>query len=125
MRIDELHARFDALHEGLFGHRLPEEPLELVNLRTRCVARRPRPELPRTRMAAGTPTPDGVRRAYSPGEMCFRQFAVYHGDSMDGGRRLEGPAIVELPQTTLVVPAVFAVSLDEAGSFVLMRGDDR
>ncbi len=125
LRIDELHARFDALHKGLFGHRLPEEPLELVNLRTRCVARRPRPELPRTRMAAGTPTPDGVRRAYSPGEMCFRQFAVYHGDSMDGGRRLEGPAIVELPQTTLVVPAVFAVSLDEAGSFVLMRGDDR
>ena len=23
LRIDDLHARFDALHEGLFGHRLP------------------------------------------------------------------------------------------------------
>ena len=70
---------------------------------------------------AATPKPEGVRQAYSPGEMCFREFAVYRGDSMDGGGRLEGPAIVELPQTTLVVPAAFAVHLDEAGSFVLTR----
>ena len=55
--------------------------------------------------------------------MCFRAFAVYRGDFMDGGCRLEGPAIVELPQTTVVVPSVFAVRLDEAGSFVLTRRD--
>ena len=123
LEIDDLHDRFDALHERLFGYRLPEEPLEVVNLRTRCVARRPRPELPRARMAAAeTPAPDGVRQAYSPGEMCFREFAVYRGDSMDGGCRFEGPAIVELPQTTVVVPSAFAVRLDEAGSFVLTRG---
>ena len=124
LEMDDLHDRFDALHERLFGYRLPEEPLEVVNLRIRCVARRTRPELPRARMAAAaTPAPDGVRQAYSPGEMCFREFAVYRGDSMDGGCRLEpnGPAIVELPQTTVVVPSAFAVRLDEAGSFVLTR----
>ena len=67
------------------------EPLEVVNLRIRCVARRPRPELPRARITgAATPKPEGVRRAYSPGEMCFREFAVYRGDFMDGGCRLEG-----------------------------------
>ena len=122
LRMDDLHDRFGTLHERLFGYRLPEEPLEVVNLRIRCVARRPRPELPRSRMTgAATPKPEGVRQAYSPGEMCFREFAVYRGDSMDGGGRLEGPAIVELPQTTVVVPAAFAVHLDEAGSFVLTR----
>ena len=124
LEMDDLHDRFDALHERLFGYRLPEEPLEVVNLRVRCVARRPRPELPRARMTgAATPAPTGVRQAYSPGEMCFREFSVYRGDSMDGGCRLEGPAIVELPQTTVVVPSVFAVRLDEAGSFVLTRRD--
>ena len=125
LKIDELHRRFDGLHERLFGHRLPEEPLEVVNLRVRCVARRPRPELPRTRMTGTVPpTPDGVRRAYSPGEMCFREFAVYRGDSLDGGCRLRGPAIVELPQTTLVVPSIFALCVDEAGSLALARHDD-
>ena len=124
LEMDDLHDRFDALHERLFGYRLPEEPLEVVNLRIRCVARGTRPELPRARMAAAaTPAPDEVRQAYSPGEMCFREFAVYRGESMDGGCRLEGPAIVELSQTTVVVPSAFTVRLDEVGSFVLTRRD--
>ena len=119
-KMDTLHARFDALHERLFGYGLPEEALEVVNLRVRCVARGPRPELPRVRVAGtGAPSPDGVRRAYSPGEMSFRDFAVYPGEILDGGCRLQGPAIVELPQTTLVVPSMFSLRVDEVGSFVL------
>ena len=55
--------------------------------------------------------------------MTFREFPVYRGDSMGAGCRLPGPAIVELEQTTLVVPAVFSVCADEAGSFVLTRSD--
>ena len=118
--MDTLHARFDALHEGLFGYGLPEEVLEVVNLRVRCLARGARPELPRARVAGtAPPSPDGVRRAYSPGEMSFRDFAVYRGEILDGGCRLQGPAIVELPQTTLVVPSMFDLRLDEVGSFVL------
>ena len=121
LRLDELHTRFDALHERLFGYGLPDEVLELVNLRVRCVARSPRPDLPRAPMTGAAPAPDGARPAYSPGEMTFREFPVYRGDSMGAGCRLEGPAIVELTQTTLVAPAAFAVLLDEAGSFVLTR----
>ena len=118
--MNTLHARFDALHERLFGYSLPQEVLEVVNLRVRCVARTPRPELPRVRVAGtATPSPDGVRRAYSPGEMSFRDFAVYRGESLDGGCRFQGPAIVELPQTTLVVPSMFGLRVDEVGSFVL------
>ncbi len=120
-RLDELHGRFDALHEGLFGYRLPEETLEVVNLRVRCVAGRPRPELRRSETnGSATPEPHGVRFAYSPGETDFREFAVYRGDFIGGGR-LQGPAIVELAQTTLVVPSVFSVRVDKAGSFVLTR----
>ena len=118
--MDTLHARFDALHERLFGYGLPEEVLEVVNLRVRCLARGPRPELPRVRVAGtATPSPDGARRAYSPGELSFRDFAVYRGEILDGGCRLQGPAIVELPQTTLVVPSMFGLRVDEVGSFVL------
>ena len=118
--MDTLHARFDAHHERLFGYGLPEEVLEVVNLRVRCLARGPRPELPRLRVArTAMPPPDGARRAYSPGEMSFRDFAVYRGEILDGGCRFQGPAIVELPQTTLVVPSMFGLRLDELGSFVL------
>ena len=121
LRLDDLHVLFDALHERLFGYGLPDEVLELVNLRVRCVAPRPRPALPRAPKTGTAPAPDGARRAYSPGEMTFREFPVYRGDSMGAGCRLQGPAIVELPQTTLVAPEAFAVCLDEAGCFVLKR----
>ena len=124
--MDTLHARFDALHERLFGYGLPEEVLEVVNLRVRCLARTPRPELPRVRVAGtATPSPDGARRAYSPGEMSFRDFAVYRGEILDGGCRFQGPAIVELPQTTLVVPSMFGLRVDEVGSFVLTGSGSR
>ena len=120
LEMDTLHPCFDALHERHFGYGLPEEVLEVVNLRVRCVARRPRPEIPRVRVAGtATPSPDGARRAYNRGEMSFRDFAVYRGETLDGGCSLQGPAIVELPQTTLVVPSVFGLRLDELGSFVL------
>ena len=117
---DTLHTHFDTLHERHFGYGLPEEVLEVVNLRVRCLARGPRPELPRFR-AGGTapPSPDATRRAYNPGEMSFRDFAVYRGEALAGGLRLLGPAIVELPQTTLVVPSMFGLCLDDVGSFVL------
>ena len=120
LELDELHARFDTLHERRFGYGLPGEPLEVVNLRVRCLASRPRPELPRVTTSA-PPAAAGTRRAYSMGEMCFREFAVYRGDSLAGGFRLEGPVIVELPQTTLVVPSGFAVTSDRTGSFVMTR----
>ena len=124
LRIDELHALFDALHDRLFGYALPEEVLEVVNLRVRSVAARPRPDLPRVR-TTGTrmPGPAGARRAYSPGGISFQEFPVYRGDLMADGCLLRGPAIVELPQTTLVVPSVFTLRVDEAGSFVLTRDD--
>ena len=73
----------------------------------------------------GAPSPDGARRAYSPGEMSFRDFAVYRGETLDDGCRLQGPAIVELPQTTLVVPSMFGLHLDEVGSFVLTGSASR
>ncbi len=124
LSVEEMHARFDDLHERLFGYALPKEVLEVVNLRVRCVARRARPELPRVRTTGtATPAPDGVRRAYSPGEMSFREFPVYRGETLDGSCRLHGPAVVELPQTTLVVPSAFDLDLDGAGSFVLTRNE--
>ena len=127
LEMDTLHPCFDALHERHFGYGLPEEVLEVVNLRVRCVARRPRPEIPRVRVAGtATPSPDGARRAYNPRDMSFSDFAVYRAETLDGGCSLQGPAIVELPQTTLVVPSVFGLRIDELGSFVLTgRSPDR
>ena len=79
---------FDALHERRFGYGLPEEVLEVVNLRVRCVARRPRPALPRVRVA-GTATPSARRCAagVQPGGDVFP--GLRRVPRRDLGRRLQ------------------------------------
>lgn len=118
--VDELHTLFDALHERLFGHCLPDHPLELVNVRATVVGRRPRPALPRLETRArSAAAPRGCRRAYVPSRGTFEAVAVYGGEDVGPGHRLDGPALVELPQTTIVVPAEFQLDRDEYGTFVL------
>jgi N-methylhydantoinase A len=120
--VGVLRQLFGTLHERLFGYRLSQQPLEIVNLRVRSMAKRAKPELLRSN-PADVPPPKARhwRRAYSVGEARFREFPVYHGEDIGGQLGFTGPAIVELPQTTVVVPAAFDVRRDATGSFVLSR----
>jgi N-methylhydantoinase A len=115
-----LHARFDRQHERSFGYALPDHPLELVNLRVTCIGRLPKPAFPPVEAdAGGAPTPAGRRLAYVPRRQVFEQVPVYAGDRCGPGHTIDGPAIVELPETTLVVPSEFRVTCDRYGTFVL------
>jgi len=120
--IDVLHQLFGTMHERFFGYRLSGQRLEIVNLRVRCVARRPKPEVLRPSSTGSRfPEPRLRRRAYSVGETRFREFPVYYGADIGVEGRFTGPAIVELPQTTVVVPAAFDVRRDATGSLLLFR----
>jgi N-methylhydantoinase A/oxoprolinase/acetone carboxylase beta subunit len=46
---------------------------------------------------------------------------VYDRDRLPSGARLEGPALVEALDTTIVVPEEFSLSVDEFGTTVLER----
>ena len=56
-----LDERFNALHEQLYGFRMPDTPSEIVNLRAVGTGDRPKPELPEASRAsdasARSPTP--------------------------------------------------------------------
>ena len=65
--VGVLDGRFNALHEQLYGFRMPDTPSEIVNLRAIGAGARPSPELPRGR--AG----DAARRRVADrGEILFR-----------------------------------------------------
>jgi N-methylhydantoinase A len=118
--LGELHGIFDRHHERLFGYCLLDHPLHVVSLRATCIGRLPKPELPRQpRARTGAPAPKGSRRAYVPGLQGFDRVPVYSGHDIQSGSMMMGPAIVELPQTTIFVPSACSLSGDEYGSFVL------
>jgi len=101
--IGVLDERFNALHEQLYGFRMPATPSEIVNLRAIGIGVRPSPELPRAGRVEGGPEPA------DRGEIHFRggrqPTPIYDRGDLQPGHRFAGPAIVtEFDSTTVVLP---------------------
>jgi N-methylhydantoinase A len=86
---DDLDERFNALHEQLYGFRMPDTPSEIVNLRAVGTGDRPKPELPEGELHGPDPGGDGP---------------VYERSQLQPGNRLSGPAVItEFDSTTVVL----------------------
>jgi N-methylhydantoinase A len=118
----KLRARFVERYEQLYGRgsALAGAQLEIVVCRLRARALTPRPTI----KAAARKTlkiPSGALRArraiFWPDLRRFRDTPVYDGEQLLAGNRINGPAIVETPDTTVVVHPGNALALDPLGNF--------
>ena len=107
----DLRRAFDSAHADRYGYADESAELELVTVRV-AVA-----EPGREPSAAARPPTEAAasRRAHLGGEPVE---ATVHRGAVD---RLEGPAIVELPEATLAVPPGWAGATDADGTIVLER----
>ena len=107
---DRLAEDFANEHKARYGYRDPEGELELVTIRVAAVEPGPDPRLG----AAG----DG-RLAETEREARFEgtwlATRVLRGEP-EAGFTAEGPCVFELPEATLVLPAGWTASVDDAGT---------
>ena len=115
--LDGLRGRFDAAHEQRYGYRLPDDPVEVVNLRLAATLRRDKPGLDEPAGEGGAER--GRRRAHFDGE--WTEVPVLDRARMGRGTRVEGAAIVEFAEATCVVRPGWAGEVDAAGTLVLER----
>jgi N-methylhydantoinase A len=112
----ELRTAFEAEHEERYGYRDPERALELVTIRVSATT--PGTEL----TLAGAPerpvSEPGRRAAILGGEP--RELDVVRGAPAPG-TAIDGPAIVELPESTLLVPDQWSGEVDAIGTVRLRR----
>jgi N-methylhydantoinase A len=113
--------RFHDIHDRLYGYALPEAPLELVNVRAAVVALTPKPPLPGVAPGQASDALRSHRPVWIAEERAFLAAPVYDGDALGSGARLPGPAIVELPTTTVVLGPGWRCETDRHGSFLLER----
>ncbi len=119
--LDALLARFHARHRQLYTYALADAPVEIVTLRLAAAGRVRRftlPSLPRRRMAAARPP---RRRVHFPGAgwtMC----PSVDRERLGVGAVVTGPAIVEQPDTTTVVPPGNRAWVDRVGNLVIQTG---
>jgi N-methylhydantoinase A len=125
---EQLAARFDEEYVRLYGEgaRSIFQAVEIFGIRVR--ARLPLEFVPSiaapgaqngsSRTIAG----DRVRQVYWPEEHNWVPTAVHDGSDLHAGDRINGPAVVELPYTTIAVAASNRLTLDSGGNYALSIG---
>ena len=95
---------FHRRHEAVNGYKLEGREAEIVNIAVMAIGRSPKIKL-RTASGAGgdaSAAVKGKRKAYF-GEAGFLDVPLYDASRLGAGHALNGPAIVEKPNTTIVV----------------------
>jgi N-methylhydantoinase A len=111
-------AAFHRAHERAFGHADREAPAEIVNLRVQLRAERPR--VPLAELPPGPlSSPRATRRIWLDGRPT--EAGVFDRAALGRGARLRGPAIVEQPDTTVLVPDGHVGEVDRFGNLLLRR----
>ncbi len=114
---EKLETRFHAAHEGRYGYRMEDEPVELVNLRLVATVPVEKPKLDEPGPSGGAEA--GRREANFDGE--WREVPVLDREKMGKGSDVEGPAIVEFREATCVVRPGWKGAVDGVGNLVLER----
>src|SRR5262249_40687685 len=108
-----LRERFHRAHEQAYGYSDPEVEVELVTLRATATV--PGPDIDPTAAGEATRT---TRQAIFDGEP--HEATVLRGEPPPR-TKLEGPAIVELPEATLAVPPGWGGEVLQDGTIRIER----
>ena len=125
---EQLVSRFHHLHDERFGYSMPQAEVELINLRLSATGATRKPET--RKHEPGGAAADHARKGERPAWFDNRMITVpvYDGLALRPGNRLPGPAIIEQPTTTIVLPGDSELGCDEWGNYLLTRessGQDR
>jgi N-methylhydantoinase A len=113
--------RFDARHAQIHSHAAKERPVELVSYRLRLRVRVPKYE-PRAAMAAKPVDGDarkGKRRVLLDGTLV--EAIVYERERLSIGAVVDGPAIIEQFDATIVIPPSWRARVDSLRNLILQR----
>ncbi|MEO8696380.1 MAG: hydantoinase/oxoprolinase family protein [Acidimicrobiales bacterium] len=116
----QAEASFRDTYERLYGVR-PSDPVEFVNYRVRAVGRVDKPDWAVDAQAHGAATPVSQRAVHFGEHDGFIDTPVYRRSSLAPGHVIEGPAIVEEPTSSIVVPPKWTASVDQRLNLIIRR----
>jgi N-methylhydantoinase A len=105
--VDDLIERFEKKYEELYGTGAAyrEAGIEITTFRVDSVGRMPKPQLRQYESGKTDPSSGqiGERDVYFSKEGKFVRTKVYRGLDINAGCRVDGPAILEYPGTTVLI----------------------
>jgi N-methylhydantoinase A len=123
-----LHASFRVAYQERYGHLPPDVPLEIVNLRARVASVRSAPPPVDHRCGADRATrdavPKAVRSVYFSEAGRYVDTPVFDRLALVRDEPIQGPAIVEDRETSIVVGPEGRFRLDRSGNILIEIGAD-
>ncbi|OGO44639.1 MAG: acetophenone carboxylase [Chloroflexi bacterium RBG_16_60_22] len=100
----------------------PQGGVDVLNLILRATVDYPKPKLPSYPRAGDVPDKEalkGKRDAYWVQYGAFRPTPIYEARLLKHGNIIEGEAVIEAEDTTIVLPPVMKLSVDQYHNFIL------
>jgi N-methylhydantoinase A len=116
LKIDEIEAKFGALHERRYGHRAVDAAVEIVSLRVRAHFPLGKANPPRTEPSRSRSAPSYRKVRFRSGR---EEAAVLARDHLAAGFEGEGPLILEEQTSTVVIEPGWKVRVDGTGNLTL------
>jgi len=117
--LDRMVQAFHARHREFYGYEMPQQPLEVVNLRLCVSAARRAPPPARASVKGNAIQALAETRSVWFQESGFVSTPVYKRALLPPGTAFDGPLVVEQMDTTTVVPPKTAFRIDAAGAIHL------
>ncbi|MDP6560652.1 MAG: hydantoinase/oxoprolinase family protein, partial [Candidatus Binatia bacterium] len=113
--MDQVIAEFEMAYTAIYpkAARYPQSGYFISEVFLEAVADRTRPHIPRYPLSPPSPKNGykGRRQVYHLDR--WEDFSIWEMDQLAAGNEIEGPAIIEHPMTTLVIPPEKKVVFDE------------
>jgi N-methylhydantoinase A len=122
--LEEVKRRFVEIYTERYGEvaLLPGAVVEIVSIRLEPAIAMGSENLDRLDVATGQDFAKGTRPVYFERGAGAVEAAVYNGDAMPLGEVVEGPAVIDLAITGIVVPPGTRCERRETGDFVMTLG---
>jgi len=114
---EEVLKRFHETYEKVYGRAYPGSPVEFVNFKVRASLPERLLRLPKLEKKGASleDSIKGQRQAYSAIVKGYISYTVYDRYQLPSGARLQGPAIIEERESTVIVGEDAFVSVDDYG----------
>jgi len=113
--VEEFHRR----HGERYGFSNRNAEIELVNLRLRAVGRTEKPELPEVSFTGTLEDAVWERRWVHFAEEGEVRAPVFSREKLPAGAEFPGPAVVEGPESTVLIPPGCRAFVDRFGNLIL------
>jgi N-methylhydantoinase A len=118
--VAALEGAFHDVHHRVFAVKEPDQQVECIYWKARATAHLVDADVTSKHRDAQGDEPVAHRRTWWGDDEAV-DAPIYMGEQLEAGARLSGPAVVELPMTTIVVYPDWSLEVTEVGDYSLVR----